>query len=136
MIDVKQITNFDSKGNVPVLNDEELVRYIAEDLLTDAGYTVTTAKEKTEAINLDANNPGGDFDAVILDLNIPNGMGGLEALRQLRRFDSEVHAIVSSGANSQISHHPKSFGFSATLPKPYTGSELFSIPQSVELERY
>lgn len=42
-------------------------------------------------------NQGRVFDLVVLDLSIPNGIGGVRTMEKLRQLDSEVLSIVSSG---------------------------------------
>lgn len=75
---------------------------------------------------------GRSFAAVILDLHIPGGVGGVETLQELTGMDPQVRAIVSSGAvNDPIMLNPRRYGFSDVLPKPYTPSELYAVLQRV-----
>lgn len=60
-----------------------------------------------------------------MDLTIPGGMGGLEALERLQELDPQVVAIVSSGySNDPVMASSAEHGFSALLAKPYVASEL------------
>jgi len=68
---------------------------------------------------------GHPYDAVILDLSVKNGMGGVEAFKRIRSFDANAKAIISSG----FSHNPvmgeyKKYGFKNALFKPYHLDEL------------
>ncbi len=75
---------------------------------------------------------GKPFDAVILDLMIPNGMDGQETIKRLRRIDPDVKAIVSSGySNDPIMASYEKYGFTAILPKPYRIKDLKQILQRV-----
>jgi two-component system cell cycle sensor histidine kinase/response regulator CckA len=110
-----------------LMDDEDVVRECADDVLKHLGYQVAFAKDGMEAIETyqQANIRGEPFDAVILDLTVQNGMGGKEAIRQLLTIDNQVKAIVSSG----YSHDPvmanfREHGFRGVLAKPYTIEEL------------
>ena len=65
------------------------------------------------------------FDAVILDLTIPGGMGGKETVKKLLEIDSNAKVIVSSGyATDPIMSEYKEHGFSAIITKPYSVSQM------------
>jgi CheY-like chemotaxis protein len=65
------------------------------------------------------------FDAVILDLTLPGGMGGKEALKKLIEIDPTVNAIVSSGyAMDATMSRYQDFGFRGVISKPYEAAEL------------
>ena len=68
---------------------------------------------------------GDAFDAVIMDLTIPGGMGGEETIKHLLKIDPKIKAIVSSGysAGGVISNF-KDYGFKGVINKPYTMEEL------------
>ena len=65
-------------------------------MLQKFGYETETANDGGEAIEryTTAKSGGKPFDAVIMDLTIPNGMGGCEAARRLRELDPKVKAIA------------------------------------------
>ncbi len=68
---------------------------------------------------------GERFDLVILDLTLPGGMGGKEALKHLIEIDPTVNAIVSSGyAMDSTMARYQDFGFRGVIAKPYEASEL------------
>jgi CheY-like chemotaxis protein len=72
------------------------------------------------------------YSAVIMDLTIPGGMGGKEAIQTLRKIDNNVIAIVSSGySNDPIMADYKSYGFSGVISKPYMASDLRKILEDV-----
>ena len=68
---------------------------------------------------------GERFDLVILDLTLPGGMGGKEALKKLIEIDPTVNAIVSSGyAMDATMSRYQDFGFRGVISKPYEAAEL------------
>ncbi|MDQ6626282.1 MAG: CHASE3 domain-containing protein, partial [Verrucomicrobiota bacterium] len=86
-------------GRVLVVDDEEAIRALVEFTLSRLGYEVTEAETAIDGVNIyrEKLEAGERFDAVILDLTLPGGMGGKEALKHLIEIDPTVNAIVSSG---------------------------------------
>src|SRR5436853_4946968 len=75
---------------------------------------------------------GKRFDVVILDLTLPGGMGGKEALKKLIDIDPTVNAIVSSGyATDATMSRYQDFGFRGVIAKPYEAAELGKIVHAV-----
>jgi len=118
---------FKGEGRILLMDDEEFVRQIATELLQHLGYTVVTAKEGKEALELYKKGleSGKPFTAVIMDLTIPGGMGGKKAIHELKKIDPNAKTIVSSGyANDMILAKFKEYGFDGMVPKPYKVEEL------------
>lgn len=116
-----------TKGKILIMDDEELIRDLASQILLVAGYDVVPAKDGTEAIAIFENalRSGEPFDAVIMDLTIPGGMGGKETIRRLLRIDPQVKAIVSSGySNDPVMAEFAFYGFKGVLEKPYNAEDL------------
>jgi len=117
-------------GRVLVMDDEELVRTVAGEMLEMIGYEVGFAINGLEAIEKyrKAKIRGEVFDCVILDLTVPGGMGGEELIKELIKIDSGVKAIVSSGySNNPIMANYRDYGFSGVVPKPYKIKELSKV---------
>ena len=118
------------KGKILLMDDDELIRETAGEMLHRLGYDVGFAWNGSEAIKVykTAMESGSPFDAVIMDLTIPGRMGGKEAIKGLLEIDPDVKAIVSSGYSSDtIMANYKQFGFAGVLAKPYRSKELSEL---------
>ncbi len=116
------------------MDDESALRDIAGEMLGHMGYEVEFARDGAEAIKMysEAAASKKPFDVVIMDLTIPDGMGGAEAVRKLREIDPGVKAIVSSGyANDPIIKDFKKYDFSGVIAKPFDVDELVRVIESV-----
>lgn len=123
-------TPLPGKGRVLVMDDEEMVREVAGEILTHMGYEVDYAKDGTEAIAVyqDAKWMGRPFDILIMDLTIPGGMGGKEAVKKLLEIDPEAKVIVSSGYSSDpIMSDFAKYGFIGVIAKPYRIEDLSAV---------
>ena len=112
------------------MDDEEGIRLLAEAMLNDMGYEALVTRNGDEAVLyfIKEREAGRPFDIVILDLKVPEGMGGEEAVKRLLEIDPQVRAIVSSGmANTPIMSEFRKYGFSGVLPKPYSREDLDEI---------
>jgi len=115
------------KGRVLVMDDEKMIQQIAGDMLEHLGYSVEFAKNSAEAERIfraerDAGRP---FDAVVLDLTVPGGDGGVAALQRLRAIEPKIPAVLTSGyandpAVTQFAEH----GFNGAVLKPYNIQQL------------
>jgi len=126
-------------GNAPVLNgegrilfmdDEELVRNIASKMIRHLGYDVSCVRNGEEAVRefALALEAGKAYDAVMLDLTVPGGMGGTEAIGKIRDMAPHVRAIVSSGySNDPVMAEYKNYGFDEVAVKPYKIEELSEV---------
>lgn len=122
------------QGKILFMDDEQDVRDIAGEMLNYIGYKVEFAVDGVEAIELykKAKELQQPFDAVIMDLTIPGGMGGEEAIKKLRELDPEIKAIVSSGySNAPIIAQFQEHGFSGVIPKPYEVKDLSEVLHKV-----
>jgi CheY-like chemotaxis protein len=114
-------------GRILLLEDEDIVVRAARRMMTELGYECAVTGDGSETLALYAAEKaaGKPFDAVIMDLTIPGGMGGKEAGAELRRRHPEAVIIVSSGYSDEpVMADYKAFGFDAVLPTPYRYEDL------------
>ena len=117
-----------------VMDDEEALRKLLHTVLTNLGYQVETARDGAEAIALfkDAKAAGRGFDAVLLDLTVSGGMGGMETGAILKELDPSSKLIVSSGySDAPVMSDFAKYGFDAMIPKPWTMSQVNAVFRSV-----
>lgn len=122
------------KGRILVMDDEDIIREIAGEILTYLGYTPSLSRDGDEALKMyrQAAERKEPYDAVIMDLTIPGGMGGKELIRHLLLFDPKVKAIVSSGySNDPILAFFQEFGFQGVILKPYRAEDVSTVLHDV-----
>ncbi len=120
-----------------VMDDDEALRILFKAVLISLGYDVQAAADGAEAIALYETAKATDrgFDAVILDLTVTGGMGGLEAAAKLRELDPALKLIVSSGySDAPVMSHFAEYGFEAVIVKPWTVKEMSDVLRRVLVE--
>ncbi len=131
---LKKFKNGNSKPVVLVMDDEEMVRDLAANLFDQLGFVVLQAKDGQEALNLYEAflNDSRKIDLVVMDLTIPGGMGGKEAIEKLLLLDQDANVIVSSGySNDPVMAEYDKYGFKACLKKPFKLEELVTVLKEV-----
>jgi PAS domain S-box-containing protein len=121
-------------GRILFMDDEEPICRLATALLERMGYEANVVGDGSEVVREygAARTAGRPYDAVILDLTVPGGMGGLEAMEALRKLDPEVRAIVSSGYSSDpVLANYRAHGFLGMVAKPYKITDLAKTIQTV-----
>jgi PAS domain S-box-containing protein len=121
-------------GKLLLMDDDKTILKVASKMLEKLGYEVDTAKSGEEAIKLyqEAMQENKKFDAVIMDLTIPGGLGGKETIQELLKIDPEVIGIVSSGySTDSVMSDFKKFGFTGMIAKPYRLEEVDQVLSSV-----
>jgi PAS domain S-box-containing protein len=123
-------------GRILVVDDEAPIRKLLSIMLRKFGYETETANDGVEGIEryVTAKSGGAPFDAVIMDLTVPNGMGGCEATRRLRELDPDARVIASSGYSlDPVMANYRDYGFCGVVPKPYRPEELNRVLKEIIL---
>lgn len=125
--EVKQKPEPGGSGKVLIMDDEDFIREIATEILEFSGFEMESCADGKEAVELfkAARERNVPFDAVILDLTVPGGMGGKEAATHLSRIDPDAVLIVSSGySNDPVIANYRQYGFSGAIHKPFDADML------------
>jgi len=115
------------KGSVLVVDDERIIREVVGEILSYLGYEVSFATDGAQAIDLycRAAESGTPFDVILMDLNLPSGINGKEAVSRLHSIDPHVKVIAAAGyASDPILMDFKKHGFLGAVSKPYRIEQL------------
>jgi CheY-like chemotaxis protein len=109
------------------MDDEKPVREIAVLMLEKLGHVAFEAKNGEELIAaFKAHQKNATpIDIILMDLTVPGGMGGKEAMQEILEIDPAARAIVSSGySNDPVMADYKRYGFKAAVTKPFLFEDL------------
>ena len=120
---------------VLVVEDNELNREIARELLEDDGFIVETAEDGETAIVMIGRSDKDYYDAVMMDIQMP-GIDGYEAARSIRKMFDKEHAeipIIAMTANAfeEDMEKARSAGMNAYIAKPVDSESIRSILRQV-----
>ncbi|MBU2621639.1 MAG: response regulator [Proteobacteria bacterium] len=133
-IPVKETDLITGDGKILVMDDDRMLRDMVNDMLDVLGYEAEFAKDGAEAIEMYSKAKGSEkpYDAVILDLSIQGGMGGIEALNKLLELDPQLKAIVCSGySESPVVSNYLEYGFKGMMTKPFDFQTLGKVLNDV-----
>ncbi len=110
-------------GRILVIDDEEIMRETAREILEECGYQVVLASGGIEGIERYKNHLN-HFDLVLLDMAMPE-MSGQKVTAELKKIDSNVKIILSSGFKfDQRIQSTIDMGIAGFIQKPYTLRKL------------
>ncbi len=110
------------RGIVLVVDDEEIVREVATDILNSGGYEVMSVDDGDRAVDVIKNNPG--VQVVILDI-IMKRMNGKETFQAIKKIRPELRVLLSSGYDQQGPvGEIMGMGADGFIQKPYNLEEL------------
>ena len=121
-------TNYDLK--ILILDDDPEILQMVSAMFVEKGAYVSTAQDGSDLIrlyehSLDVDNP---YEVIIFDLTIPGGMGGKEAVVEVKKMNPEALCIVSSGyADDPVMANYSDYGFQAAVSKPYHLEQLYRV---------
>jgi len=105
-----------------VIDDEQIVRRVAEVALGRAGYGVVCAESGDRAADLLRSHP--EITAILLDMNMP-GISGAEALACLNEVRPNLPVMVCSGfAEAEVRREFEGFHLAGVIQKPFTSQKL------------
>jgi CheY-like chemotaxis protein len=118
------------KPGILVVDDEEMALILVKQLLTTAGYNVTTAQSGFECLDLFRRRPHA-YQLVILDLTMPF-MDGEETFHRLREIQSDIPVVLCTGfIQGERLEQLMSAGLTGYLRKPLAPDEIISNVRSI-----
>jgi PAS domain S-box-containing protein len=117
------------KETVLIIDDEMDIGEVIAGMLSNLGYDVSVVQSGQQALSV--YEEGQRFDAIILDMNMPE-MGGKETFYRIKNIDPEVRVIISTGySNTVIDGTPFKDAIDGFLQKPYQLEELSKTMREV-----
>jgi CheY-like chemotaxis protein len=124
----------EGSGTIVLMDDHPMVQQTASEMLTHLGFEVVIAGDGARALEIyeQMKDAGTAPVLVIMDLTIPAGMGGVQAVERLLVLDPDARVVVLSGySNDPAMAHYKDYGFKASLCKPFRLAEMNRVVQAV-----
>ncbi|RMH51594.1 MAG: PAS domain-containing sensor histidine kinase [Zetaproteobacteria bacterium] len=121
-------------GTVLIIDDEEVVREVAAELLGECGITTICAADGVEGV-ASFRAHGDRIDAVLLDMTMPN-MDGSECFRQLRAIRDDVPVVVTSGySEEEVLRSFEEGALADFVHKPFDPERLQQVMRRVAAAR-
>ena len=112
-----------AKGNILVVDDEEIIRSLFKETLEELGHSVITVETGSEGLELVKQR---DFDLVFLDLKMP-GMDGAELFRQIKTIKPKLPVIIITGyPDSNMMARALAQGPFGVMNKPFSESDVIT----------
>lgn len=131
LTDDAKLNSFLCGKNVLLVDDSEINRELGSDILTDAGMNVDTAEDGAAAVRKVTEAPADRYDLILMDVQMPI-LNGYDATRAIRALPDPVRAALpiiamSASVFDEDMRNAAAAGMSASLPKPFTVSELEQV---------
>jgi PAS domain S-box-containing protein len=127
IVNAPSVVRHTGSGTIIVMDDEEVMRDSIRKMLEKLGYSVECKNNGKEVVEffLNVTKNKHDISGLILDLTVPGGMGGKEAIAEIRKLNAKIPVFVTSGyADDPIIKNPAEYGFTASICKPFRKFEL------------
>jgi two-component system cell cycle sensor histidine kinase/response regulator CckA len=134
LVHTSSLPKVQQKRRILLMDDEQMILDIVSRMLGHLGYEVTTCTDGSQAIAAFAKSKSHSepFDVVMMDLVIPNGVGGQDAVHTIKKIDPGAKVIASSGhLEHPVMQDHKKYGFNAVLEKPYKLEKLQQVIEAV-----
>lgn len=119
-----KLTGMAKKGNILVVDDEEIMREVLESILSQEGYRVDLAKTGEEGLMRFSERT---YDVVLLDVSMP-GIGGLRTLEELLKIDREaVVLMITAYATFDTAIAAWQLGAFNCIRKPFENEQILKI---------
>jgi len=132
---IRSAGSVEAQGSrILVMDDEATCRSLTVKMLRLLGHSVEAVQDGNAAVEQYARAMKTDrpYDAILLDLIVPSGLGGREALELISEIDPSVKAIMVSGrAHHSMADDSEDLGFKAVIAKPFTLEELKTTLRTV-----
>ncbi len=118
---VEPAAKWSGGGRILLVEDEDMVRAVAERALSRAGYTVTPCADGEEGLAAVAN--GGEFDLIVSDVVMP-GMDGPAMARQVRKVKPRLPILFMSGYAEEQLRNEIDIEAMHFMPKPFSVQQI------------
>ena len=114
-----------ARRDVLIVEDNDEVLAVASEILTSAGYRVTTAISGEQGLKtFDKVHPDNHIDLLFTDLVMPGGMNGLMLADAVMERDPSVSVLLTTGYNEELVVNGPRKRATDVLSKPYRRTEL------------
>lgn len=119
-----------NKGSILLVEDEHMLLDLLKMLLEEKGYTVLTAKDGKEAVNI-FKQYKDSISLVFSDIGLPR-LGGWEAFLKMRKFNPQLKVILAGGyVEPKIKSEILQAGAIDLIQKPYNPTEILSTVEKI-----
>lgn len=119
-----------ASGSILIMDDEQILRDMISAMVKMLGYKAVCAVDGAEAVRLFAEDRKNSCSicGLFFDLTIPGGIGGREAISEIRLIDKDIPAFVASGyCDNPVMADPQKYGFTGSVSKPFGLKEISAI---------